>query len=440
VATPKKPLIFSEIPVPSEDPKSLLQSVIAIKENLETLTGEKGTQGWANQTYISSETPAARLEGDRWYKPALLAGEKPIESIWRNGKWEMIEGGGGGGGTGPAGPQGPQGDPGPPGAAGSPGAPGATGPAGPMGPPGPAPTTAATPPVGPLPGQLWWNPNATPEGGALYLWYDDGNTQQWVPATPSQVGPQGATGATGATGAQGPTGATGSQGIQGPIGNTGAQGPQGPTGATGAQGPQGPSGAVFVGTAPPGSPLDSTLWWYNDGSSGGGQLYIRYNDGNTTQWVPAAPSAGAASGLLQELVFQTVASSSGNVYIPWDGTIPQSNEGNQFMTLAITPKSATSRLIIEATCSFSTSNTAPDHVGIVFFKDSDANALAVNALVTTSTGWIYQLTLRYSMISGTTSPITFKTRLGSTTPSQTITFCPTGLGGTISSMTIREVL
>ena len=246
----KKPLIFAEIPVPTDDPKSLLEAVKAIKENLETLTGEKGSGGWANQTYISRDAPTARLDGDRWYKPAVLAGEKPVESIWIKGAWQVMEsdGGDGGGGTpGPPGPQGPQGNPGPPGAAGA---------TGPMGPPGPLPATSPAPPPSPLPAQLWWNPNATPEGGALYVWYDDGNTQQWVPATPSLIGPAGATGAqgpAGATGAQGPAGADSTvPGPQGPAGATGAQGPKGDPGATGAQGPQGTPGADSTVPGPQG--------------------------------------------------------------------------------------------------------------------------------------------------------------------------------------------
>jgi hypothetical protein len=50
-----------------------------------------------------------------------------------------------------------------------------------------------------------------------------------------------------------------------------------------------------VSTAAPGAPVDGQLWFYNDASTGGGQLYIRYNDGNTTQWVPAASGVGSTT-------------------------------------------------------------------------------------------------------------------------------------------------
>ena len=51
------------------------------------------------------------------------------------------------------------------------------------------------PPASPTQGTGWWDS----AGGQLYLWYNDGNSSQWVPAS-NMPGPQGATGATGATG------------------------------------------------------------------------------------------------------------------------------------------------------------------------------------------------------------------------------------------------
>jgi hypothetical protein len=36
-----------------------------------------------------------------------------------------------------------------------------------------------------------------------------------------------------------------------------------------------------VSDTPPGSPVDNSLWFESDT----GKLYIRYNDGTSTQWV-----------------------------------------------------------------------------------------------------------------------------------------------------------
>ena len=50
---------------------------------------------------------------------------------------------------------------------------------------------------------------------------------------------------------------------------------------------QGSAGITIAATAPA-TPVQGQLWWRNDPD---GNLYISYNDGNSTQWVPAVPSS-----------------------------------------------------------------------------------------------------------------------------------------------------
>ena len=81
-----------------------------------------------------------------------------------------------------------------------------------------------TPPSTPAIGQLWFDTI----GGNLYIWYNDGNSSQWVIVChPPQ-------------GVQGPPGPTGA------AGGAGTPGPAGPAGAAGAAGPQGPPGLVMT--------------------------------------------------------------------------------------------------------------------------------------------------------------------------------------------------
>jgi len=111
-------------------------------------------------------------------------------------------------------------------------------------------------------------------------------------------GPTGAQGPQGQQGIQGPQGVKGDTGAQGPQGLQGIKGDKGDTGATGATGPQGPTGAtggaiVTIADAPPASPAVGQLWWESDS----GNTYIRYNDGDSEQWVQMnAPLAGLTSG------------------------------------------------------------------------------------------------------------------------------------------------
>lgn len=134
--------------------------------------------------------------------------------------------------------------------------------------------------------------------------------------------------------------------------------------------------------------------------------------------------------------------------IAGDNTIPQSSEGTEIMTLAITPKSATSKLRITATVlgTCSTSNNAPV---VALFKDSDTDAIAAAVSGSDNQGPDEGMNgpLIHVMDSPGTSEITFKLRVG---PSATGTFyinghhnggTPEGLFSTVGKcvMTVEEI-
>jgi len=101
---------------------------------------------------------------------------------------------------------------------------------------------------------------------------------------------------------------------------------------------------------------------------------------------------------------------TGTTVMPFDNTIPQNTEGTEFLTLAITPTSASNLLIVSVVLNFSYSivNT----VSFALFQDSTANALAASAEYgSTATGMINS-GLVHKMTAGPTSATTFKVRLG----------------------------
>ena len=121
------------------------------------------------------------------------------------------------------------------------------------------------------------------ENGTKWRW----NGSSWIRVvTTSEVGAQGATGA---TGAQGDTGTTGSTGPTGPTGPTGAQGNQGATGSTGAQGSD---AGLTASTGAPSNPDAGDMWWDSDD----GNLYVYYNDGDSSQWVHINSGVRGAQG------------------------------------------------------------------------------------------------------------------------------------------------
>jgi len=159
--------------------------------------------------------------------------------------------------------------------------------------------------------------------------------------------------------------------------------------------------------------------------------------GTTPSWGTAPVPAGAT---VQVVNTQTGASTTGTTTIPDDDTIPQNTEGDQYMTLAITPTSATNKLKIDVVFMGESSTAAAFTVAL--FQDSTANALAAS-YVDTNTNIAFVNTFSHYMTSGTTSATTFKVRAGSGSAGTT-TFngnqSSRKLGGVMaSSITITEI-
>lgn len=120
---------------------------------------------------------------------------------------------------------------------------------------------------------------------------------------------------------------------------------------------------------------------------------------------------------LRQLVYSASgAVQTGNTTIPWDDTIPQSSEGTEFYTCAITPTHASS--VILGWCQLCWSNAASYQVTAAVFKDSDANALAA-AITWPVGGLTYPGTLSFlwADVAGNTTARTYKLRAGPATTS-----------------------
>jgi hypothetical protein len=94
--------------------------------------------------------------------------------------------------------------------------------------------------------------------------------------------------------------------------------------------------------------------------------------------------------------------------IPLDNSIPQNTEGDEVITQAITPTSATNRLRIEFHAS-SIGGSGVDDVSVALFQDTTAGALAAGAFRNSSR---VAASLVHEMAAGTTSATTFKIRIG----------------------------
>ena len=191
-------------------------------------------------------------------------------------------------------------------------------------------------------------------------------------------------------------------------------------------------------------------------SSGEGKLELKTTTGGTsaakltiaangavTLATPLPLASGGTGAVSVNGVVQTVnvtdsAVADGTTVIPWDDTIPQKTEGDELMTLAITPKNTSNILHIDVT--ILVSNLATQQTAAIF-QDTTAGAIAVAGVYIDTADKNYTLTFRHKMLAGTTSATTFKVRSGG--QSGTTTFNGAGsarkYGGVASSsITITE--
>ena len=143
---------------------------------------------------------------------------------------------------------------------------------------------------------------------------------------------------------------------------------------------------------------------------------------------------------------QTGAVLTGTGTLPSDDSIPQNTEGDQYMTLAITPTSAANKLKIDVVFNY---DLAAAYASVIaLFQDSTAGALAgvIDTEGANITNGLSVVAFTHYMTAGTTSTTTFKVRAGRgiVGASEILTFNGSAsarlLGGVMaSSITITEI-
>lgn len=162
---------------------------------------------------------------------------------------------------------------------------------------------------------------------------------------------------------------------------------------------------------------------YSDTSAGTGGTLQYYTNAGTNYRALAWVSADTA-GLIQtynysnfpsattvnSVTFASGTSATGTTAIPNDNTIPQNNEGDQFMAVTMRPANANDTLKVEV--DFEGLNASNNYIAAALFQDATANALAIGQSATTGAGQMGSVHLTYYAVAGTTSATTFKVRAG----------------------------
>ena len=184
----------------------------------------------------------------------------------------------------------------------------------------------------------------------------------------------------------------------------------------------------------------------NGSTSGYSQLDAPAVAGDQTFTLPGTGGTldrlNRAGNVIQVVNYQTGAVATGTTTIPFDNTIPQNTEGNEYMSLSITPTNANNKLLINVKSIF-TSSSSDQAFTLALFQDSTANALASTFSSIDKAGYVLPFIFSHYMTAGTTSSTTFKMRAGGSSGG-TATFNGSAgsgyMGGTFaSSIVIMEI-
>jgi hypothetical protein len=153
----------------------------------------------------------------------------------------------------------------------------------------------------------------------------------------------------------------------------------------------------------PDESADFLLSWDNSASAVKKVAFVNY---------ALAASQKPAGSVIQRVNTQTGSVSTGTTQMPLDDTIPQNTEGDEYMTLAITPTNASNILYIDVLLNAATTVGAASQFSVALFQDSTAGALAAVAQGAIDSGQMMSVRLTHKMTAGTTSATTFKVRAG----------------------------
>lgn len=175
--------------------------------------------------------------------------------------------------------------------------------------------------------------------------------------------------------------------------------------------------------------------------------YLEATEATAGTWATApstlqirTPSTPLPMDTVQIARNSTGAVATGTTQIPFDDTIPQNTEGDQYMSQAITPLSGANLLRVFHT-GFYSNSAAGNILQTALFRDTTANAVASTVTQANSANQPNEVVITYTALASAATLTTFKTRSG---PGGAITVTFNGAssarlyGGTMDS--VLEVL
>jgi len=163
----------------------------------------------------------------------------------------------------------------------------------------------------------------------------------------------------------------------------------------------------------------------------------RFNFTNTGNL--EADGTVTASNINNVVYAQTNARTTSTAVIPFDDTVPQSTEGEEFLTASITPSSATAKILVRITHSSSANGLRI--ITTALFRDSLSDAITAKSESATGNGTLSNNVIEFLDSPATTSEVDYSVRVG--VNSGTLYFNGSSvdyLGGTaVATLTLTEI-
>ena len=176
--------------------------------------------------------------------------------------------------------------------------------------------------------------------------------------------------------------------------------------------------------------------------AGLGQFWVRDDAPNTPMFTDDTGVDYELNKVVQSSFVQDGAVATGTTLIPFDDTIPQITEGDEYLTLSHTPLDAANLLYIFVYVGAANSAAGQNQMTMALFKDAVADALSCSTLRTLG-DTLSPNSLNHRIVAGGTSAITFRVRAGLDAAGTTTFNGESGarlFGGVLaSSITILEV-
>ncbi len=177
-----------------------------------------------------------------------------------------------------------------------------------------------------------------------------------------------------------------------------------------------------------------------------GELLLAADAGNALGAVPKQQMEAAVATVSGKRIAQVQSYKTGSLATGSNtfniSAVPQQSEGDQYLSVSITPTNAESTLLVLVNCFVS--NSAANNNVAALFKDAAVDALAATSQYQGQATGFNQLSLQHVMLAGSTDATTFKVRCGGSGAGTTTLNGSAGagyLGGVACSrITVLEVL